>query len=178
LLGTLLPPRSSRAREKLAESSPLPLDGLRVVPAESGTVEEREVSTERSDLEERNGAEQLDQVELDEADDVDDLEDVEALEDDEDEAEGAAEEDSESDQASWEELLAQRAASTRTSDDPDDVAEIMAMSSEPRDAVRERLPTKVAPVRDRQEFVCKRCHLVKPRTQLADEERGLCRDCA
>lgn len=79
-------------------------------------------------------------------------------------------------QASLEELLAQRAAK-RALDDPDDNSDIMSLSSEIQAAARERLPTKVAPVKERQEFVCKRCHLVKPRVQLADLQRTLCRDC-
>ena len=41
----------------------------------------------------------------------------------------------------------------------------------------EPLPARVIPLKDRQEFVCNRCRLVKARVQLADSERGLCRDC-
>ncbi|MGH2755878.1 MAG: DUF4193 family protein, partial [Actinomycetota bacterium] len=41
----------------------------------------------------------------------------------------------------------------------------------------EPLPAKLKPVKDQQEFVCARCHLVKKKSQLADEKRGLCRDC-
>jgi hypothetical protein len=41
----------------------------------------------------------------------------------------------------------------------------------------EPLPSVVVPIKDRQEFVCSNCHLVKARVQLADAARGLCRDC-
>src|SRR5919205_471417 len=40
----------------------------------------------------------------------------------------------------------------------------------------ETLPSTVVPIKDRQEFVCSNCHLVKARSQLADPARGLCRD--
>jgi hypothetical protein len=115
-------------------------------------------------------------------DDLDELEDdaeesVDVAGDDavEDEA-GLGEHDDDSEQASWEELLAERAK--RGADDHDDVSELMALSSEARTPPPERAASRTSPVRDRQEFVCVRCHLVKPRTQLADPQRGLCRDCA
>jgi hypothetical protein len=53
----------------------------------------------------------------------------------------------------------------------------MALSSEAKTPLREPLPTRVIPIRDREEFVCSRCHLVKAKVQLADAERMLCRDC-
>ena len=53
----------------------------------------------------------------------------------------------------------------------------MALSSEADTPIREPLPTRVIPIRDREEFVCNRCHLVKRKSQLADAERMLCRDC-
>ena len=37
--------------------------------------------------------------------------------------------------------------------------------------------TRVVPMQET-EFVCKRCFLVKHRSQLADKKRTLCRDCA
>jgi hypothetical protein len=138
------------------------------------------VSIERHDVEDLDESEHLDATELEEAEDLEDVDDASGADDavEEEQAAAVVEDDSDSEQASWEELLAQRAASKRASDDPDDVSEIMALSPQAREAVKERLAPKVSPVRDRQEFVCRRCHLVKPRTQLADEERGLCRDCA
>lgn len=59
-------------------------------------------------------------------------------------------------------------------DDPD---ELIQLAPQPTIPPLEPLPTKVVPLRARLEFVCNRCHLVKARSQLADGERGLCRDC-
>ena len=93
------------------------------------------------------------------------------------EADSGTDEDVEG--ASLDELLAERAASKRASDDNDDDADIMVLATEVHAPATEPLtPVRVAPVRDREEFVCRSCHLVKPRVQLADAERGLCRDCA
>lgn len=85
--------------------------------------------------------------------------------------------DDDSDETSLDELLAQRAA-RRSPDEPDeDVEDIMTLSSEKDTPLREPLPTRVVPIRDREEFVCNRCHLVKKRVQLADADKGYCRDC-
>lgn len=53
----------------------------------------------------------------------------------------------------------------------------MTLSSEHNSPIREPLPSRVIPIRDRQEFVCSNCHLVKKRSQLADADKALCRDC-
>lgn len=122
---------------------------------------------------------------LEDEEDVEDLDDVadtdlddEAVTDEEDDGADDSDADEDSEQASLEELLAQRAAARRGTDDADEDSDIMALSSEGKARSEETLTTRVAPVRARQEFVCARCHLVKPRVQLADPERGLCRDCA
>ena len=121
---------------------------------------------------------QLDADPLEGAGDDDELEDADLEEDDEDDDEDAALEDEEDgDQASLDELLAQRAAGRRGSDDADDNDDIMALSSEPAEPIVEPIVPKVTPVKDTEEFVCKSCHLVKPRVQLADPKRGYCRDC-
>lgn len=118
--------------------------------------------------------EQLESVD-DVEDDDDDLGDPEEVE-----AELAAaspDDDEQSEDASLEELLAQRAA-RRTPDEGDnDEDDIMSMSSEAKTPVREPLPSRVIPIRDRQEFVCSSCHLVKAKSQLADPDRLRCRDC-
>ncbi len=112
--------------------------------------------------------------------DEDDLED---LEDDEDEvAVGVAiageGDDEEGEDASLEDLLAQRATGRRAAGEADeDEDDILALSRERELALNEQIKTKVIPIKDRQEFVCNRCHLVKARSQLADEDRVLCRDC-
>jgi Domain of unknown function (DUF4193) len=46
-----------------------------------------------------------------------------------------------------------------------------------RDERLEPLDTRVVPMQAT-EFVCKKCFLVKHRSQLADKKRMLCRDCA
>ena len=88
----------------------------------------------------------------------------------------AGEDDDDSDETSLDELLAQRAARRSPEEPEEDVEDIMTLSSE-KDAPREPLPTRVVPIRDREEFVCNRCHLVKKRVQLADADKGYCRDC-
>ncbi len=109
-------------------------------------------------------------------------EELEDLEDDEDEvAAGLAlntDDDVEGDDASLEELLSQRAASRRGSGESDeDEDDIMSLASEREPTGAEAIRTKVIPIKDRKEFVCKHCHLVKARSQLADADRELCRDC-
>jgi hypothetical protein len=79
---------------------------------------------------------------------------------------------------SLDQLLAQRASARRaSSDDEEDDDEIMALASERHRPLRDSISTRVIPIKDRQEFVCERCHLVKAKSQLADPQRGLCRDC-
>jgi hypothetical protein len=139
-----------------------------------------------------------------EADDreYDDLDDLEALEggaeDDEEsspEAEGGEGEstagteedddvvtldDDELQQASLEQL---RERTARKRLDLDEDEDLLALVSDPDlpdadlpDA--DAAPARVTPIESRQEFVCARCRLVKPRVQLADPAGGLCRDCA
>ena len=107
--------------------------------------------------------------------------DVEEVEDDPDAVEAdlaiAAEDEEDAEEASLEELLTQRTAGRRGADDPDDDDDIMALATEREPKVTEPLPSRVIPIKDRQEFVCTNCHLVKKRSQLADEARVLCRDC-
>ena len=149
-----------------------------------------EQSLERLEEEERE-EETLDEEDLDDElvdeldDDLDVVEedgDVEDSDDEESEAEEEEEEESDdavaedSDSTSLEELLARRTAARQGTDDPDEVDDLIALSSE---ATRKDSPTKsrVTPLRNREEFVCKRCFLLKPKVQLADSERMLCRDC-
>lgn len=124
--------------------------------------------------------------ESDEDEDLDDLEgpveetDEPALEEDVD-VTAATDEDDDADEdaaTSLEELLAQRASARRAADDTDeDDDDLLALASEKDATVVEPLPIKVTPIKDRREFVCRRCHLVKARSQLADADRELCRDC-
>ena len=109
----------------------------------------------------------------------DDSEELDLDEDVEDEELALATDDEdEDDTAGLDELLAQRSADRRGSDETDDEEDILALATEARTALPvEPLPVKVIPIRDRKEFVCKGCHLVKARVQLADAEHELCRDC-
>lgn len=121
---------------------------------------------EREEIEEED--EDLDEVE------IDDPEEAEA------ELAAAADDDAdEDDDASLDQLLSQRAAARRGGDEAEDDDDIMALASEkePRGTVEVPL-SRVVPVKDRQEFVCQRCYLVKARSQLTDAEKMLCRDCA
>jgi Domain of unknown function (DUF4193) len=52
-----------------------------------------------------------------------------------------------------------------------------ALATAGRDERLEPLETRVVPIQAT-EFTCKRCFLVKHRSQLADKKRMLCRDCA
>jgi Domain of unknown function (DUF4193) len=107
------------------------------------------------------------------------LENVELDDDEDDEAEPALAVDEDEDQGedSLDELLARRNSARRGLDvDAEDDDDVIGLRSEQDDP---SLPagTQVRPMKDRQEFVCARCHLVKAKSQLADPQRGLCRDC-
>jgi hypothetical protein len=110
--------------------------------------------------------------------DLDELEEVEELAaDDDEETVALAPDEEEEGAASLDELLAQRAASRRESDDAEDDDDIMALATERHDKTADIIVPRVVPIQDRAEFVCDRCHLVKAKSQLADAQRGLCRDC-
>jgi hypothetical protein len=93
-------------------------------------------------------------------------------------ASGFGDDDEEGDDSSLEQLLAQRSAARRGSDETEETDDLMSLASEREPSLRtESLNPRLIPVKDRQEFVCKRCFLVKARSQLADAESVLCRDC-
>jgi Domain of unknown function (DUF4193) len=137
------------------------------------------VSNEQRELDDLGGEETSEAGEdLDEAEEPEDVVELAEDDDEEDEVDAHAPAgDDDSEQASLEELLAQRGAKRGGDPSEDDGADIMSLSSESRASAAERLAIRVAPIKEREEFVCMSCHLVKPRVQLADEERGLCRDC-
>ena len=113
---------------------------------------------------------------------TDDDDDVELTDDeveDEDAAASLDDDDDDSEESSLDELLAQRSAARRGSgdDSEDDVEEILSFVPEPELGSVDPLPSKIVPVKDQMEFVCKSCYLVKKRSQLADAERMFCRDC-
>ncbi len=125
------------------------------------------MASKEEDLE-TDAPEDLEELDPEELDDLDPEEDEAVL--------PLPEEDDGSDDASLDEILSQRAAGKPDEDTDDD--DIMSLVSESAETpVGDPVPTRVVPVKDRQEFVCKSCHLVKARSQLADERRWLCRDC-
>jgi hypothetical protein len=122
-------------------------------------------------------------------DDIDDLveEDEELVADDDDEAEPTAEDLEDAtvppepglgDVESIQDLLAKQEA-TETGGKaaaPEEEEEVIPLDLA-RDDRAEAIDTKVVPIQET-EFICKRCFLVKHRSQLADKKKMLCRDCA
>ncbi|MGF7236941.1 MAG: DUF4193 family protein [Frankia sp.] len=89
---------------------------------------------------------------------------------------GADVEDDELSEQSLETLKAQRA--TTAADLGDDVDALEAALDLPDADVRdEELAVRVMP-RQSDEFTCTSCYLVHHRSQLADEHRAVCTDCA
>jgi hypothetical protein len=108
-----------------------------------------------------------------------DADELEAVEEEQEEEVYTAVEEDEAGDASLDQLLEGRAASPPGNPEGgDEETDIMALASERDLEVREPIQPRVTPLVNRKEFVCARCHLVKPRVQLVDAERGLCRDCA
>lgn len=91
------------------------------------------------------------------------------------EAETAEEEEDEGTEASLDQILDQRAKAELVAVDDDD-NDLLELVSEELAGVTP-LRAKITPVKEKQEFVCARCHLVKNRSQMADPKRVLCRDC-
>ena len=118
--------------------------------------------------------EQTDDDDTDAAEDLDDLEPPEeAL------AEGAAaaaapEPATEGDVESIEELLVKKEAQAEEAEADEEEDVLVSLTREER---LEPLDAKVIPP-SASEFVCKRCFLVKHKSQLKDKKRMLCRDCA
>jgi hypothetical protein len=100
------------------------------------------------------------------------------IEEDEDEEEAGAEaeaEELEPAEASLDEILTKKPEDRPVLEEEEDDDSLLAFGREDR---IETLSVKVEPKKDT-EFVCQKCHLVKPiRSQLADKKRMYCRDCA
>ena len=114
---------------------------------------------------EDNTEETIEDEELEVLDDDDEPEEAPAATPAAEPAEGEVE-------SSLEELLAKR--EPRPAEEEDDDDSMLTIGREER---LEPLAVKVIPPSDK-EFVCKNCHLVKHRSQLADRNRMFCRDCA
>jgi hypothetical protein len=76
---------------------------------------------------------------------------------------------------SIQELLVKQEAADEADADEEEEA-VIALAKDDRVTV-EPGESRVVPIQET-EFVCKRCFLVKHRSQLADKKRTLCRDCA
>jgi hypothetical protein len=143
---------------------------------------------DRDDLEAVEGGAEDDDASSPEAEGEED-EPTAGTEEDDDEPTAGTEEDDdvvsldddELQQASLEQLRDQRTARKRLDLDEDEDLLALVSDTDLPDADlpdAEAAPARVTPIESRQEFVCARCRLVKPRVQLADSARGLCRDCA
>lgn len=75
---------------------------------------------------------------------------------------------------SIQDLLVKQEARAEEEEAEDDDEPVVALTKDER---LEPLETRVEPIQST-EFVCKKCFLVKHRSQLADKKRMLCRDCA
>jgi hypothetical protein len=119
-------------------------------------------------------------------DDIDDLvEEDEELAGDEEDAEPTAEDLEDAtvppepglgDVESIQDLLAKQEASETVKEAPDEEEEVVPLDLA-RDDRAEAIDSKIVPMQET-EFMCKRCFLVKHRSQLADKKKMLCRDCA
>ncbi len=108
---------------------------------------------------------QIEEEELnDEAEEADDAEPS-------DEAVPAPRDPEGEDVESIEDLLVKKEARAEEEDDDDSVLSLT------REERLEPLAVKVVPPQPT-EFICKKCYLVKHRSQLKDKTRMLCRDCA
>src|SRR5438105_3164942 len=123
-----------------------------------------------------NAAEaKMTEEDLEEPEDLEDADDEEEVEE---EGEGAApaatagEPDGEV-ESSLDELIAKKEDRKPVEEEEEDDS----MLAVDRDERLEPLAVKVVPPQPT-EFVCKRCHLVKHRSQLKDRAKMLCRDCA
>ncbi|MGH2556710.1 MAG: DUF4193 family protein [Actinomycetota bacterium] len=96
-------------------------------------------------------------------------------EDDGGDAPAAARPEDDSVEASLDEILTKKPEERPAPDEEEEEESILSLG---RDDRVETLSVKVEPKKDT-EFVCQKCHLVKPiRSQLADKKRMYCRDCA
>jgi hypothetical protein len=99
----------------------------------------------------------------------------EDAEDAEPAAEAELEEPEEDTEASLEEILTKKPEERPAAEEEDDDESILALGREER---IETLSVKVIPPDPNKEFTCRKCYLVKHRSQLADKKRMYCRDCA
>jgi hypothetical protein len=77
---------------------------------------------------------------------------------------------------SIQEILVKQEAAAESEEAPDEEEEVL-VAAMAKDEKLEPLETRVVPIQST-EFTCKKCFLVKHRSQLADKKKLLCRDCA
>jgi hypothetical protein len=97
--------------------------------------------------------------------------------DDEDEEEEARPEkatDENGGEASLDEILTKKPEERPAPDEEEEEESILSLGREER---TETLSVKVVPPDPDKEFTCRKCYLVKHRSQLADKKRMYCRDC-
>ena len=116
----------------------------------------------------------MSEEDLEESEDLEDAEDEEEEKDGDAPAPAAEGGQPEGEvESSLEELIAKKEDRKPAEEDDEDDSILAA----DRDERLEPLAVKVVPPQPT-EFVCKRCHLVKHRSQLKDRAKMLCRDCA
>jgi hypothetical protein len=114
--------------------------------------------------------------ELEETEDLEDADDEESDDDEEGSSAPAATPDGDAEgegESSLEELIAKKEDRKPAEEEEEDES----LLTPEREERLEPLAVKVVPPQPT-EFVCKRCHLVKHRSQLKDRAKQLCRDCA
>jgi hypothetical protein len=103
------------------------------------------------------------------------LPDTEDDDDDDGPAGVEAEDATEPVETSLEEILTKKPEERPPPDEEEDEESILSLGREER---IETLSVKVVPPDPNKEFTCRKCYLVKHRSQLADKKRMYCRDCA
>ena len=83
-------------------------------------------------------------------------------------------EEGEEGEASLEEILTKKPEERPAPEEEEEEESILALG---REEPTETLSVKVVPQQPT-EFTCRKCYLVKHRSQLADKKRMYCRDCA
>lgn len=102
---------------------------------------------------------------------------IPGLDEDEEDVEAVAEaevDDADTGETSLDEILTQKPEERAA---PEEEEEDDSMLSLGRDDRIESLTVKVVPPDPNKEFTCRKCYLVRHRSQLADKKRMYCRDC-
>jgi Domain of unknown function (DUF4193) len=150
----------------LDEGPPMPED----VDEEDLDLEDEELTEE--DLDEEADLD-VDEAEEEGAEEVDDNGETLLTTDEEEDYEDDEEDDGDDVEASLDVILKSRLVVSESDEEEDEEDE---EDEEAEGDERGEIATRVLP-KQPGEFVCQSCFLVKHRSQLADPERQLCRDC-